>query len=269
MKTLAVTNQKGGSGKTTTAVNLAAALGERGLRVLLVDLDPQASASAWLGVKDGGRGLLDVLTSNVHLSDVVHQTAAKGVELVPASSWLASAEKALAGEPGAELVFRKALRRLPGRWDYVLVDCPPALGLLTVSALAAVEEVLVPVELSPMVLAGVARLVETVDLIRDRLNPELELAHLLACRVDARTNLARDIVQALREGFGEKVLDAVVRESVRIREAWGYGQPVTVYDPAGAGAEDYRAVAAELVKRHEKTPALTVRTKKPATERSR
>jgi chromosome partitioning protein len=111
--------------------------------------------------------------------------------------------------------------------------------------------------------------VETVDLIRDRLNPELELAHLLACRVDARTNLARDIVQALREGFGEKVLDAVVRESVRIREAWGYGQPVTVYDPAGAGAEDYRAVAAELVKRHEKTPAVTVRTKKPATERSR
>lgn len=267
MKTLAVTNQKGGSGKTTTAVNLAAALGERGLRVLIVDLDPQASASAWLGVKDGARGLLDVFTSNVHLSDVVQPTPAAGVELVPASSWLASAEKALAGEPGAELVFRKALRRLPGRWDYVLVDCPPALGLLTVSALAAVEEVLVPVELSPMALAGVARLVETVDLVRDRLNPELELAHLLACRVDARTTLAREVLQALREGFGEKVLDAVVRESVRIREAWGYGQPVTVYDPSGAGAEDYRAVAAELVKRHE-APAVTV-TKRTKTERSR
>ena len=259
MRTLAVTNQKGGSGKTTTAVNLAAALGERGLRVLLVDLDPQASASAWLGVKDGGRSLLDVLTSNAHLSDVVHQTATQGVDLVPASAWLASAERALAGEPGAELVFRQALRRLPRRWDYVLVDCPPALGLLTVSALAAVDEVLVPVELSPMALAGVARLVETVDLIRDRLHPELELAHLLACRVDARTNLARDIIQALRTGFGAKVLDAVVRESVRIREAWGYGQPITVYDPAGAGAEDYRAVAAELVKRHE--------SQKPATDK--
>ena len=250
---IAVTNQKGGSGKTTTTVNLAAALGERGLRVLVVDLDPQASASAWLGVKDGGRGLLDVFTSNVHLSDVVHETTATGVDLVPASYWLASADKALAGEPGAELVFRKALRRLPGRWDYVLVDCPPALGLLTVSALAAVEEVLVPVELSPMALAGVVRLVETVDLVRDRLNPELELAHLLACRVDARTNLARDIVQALRDRFQEKVLDAVIRESVRIREAWGFGQPITLYDPTGAGAEDFLAVAAELVKRHQPT----------------
>lgn len=266
MKTLAVTNQKGGSGKTTTAVNLAAALGERGLRVLLVDLDPQASASAWLGVPDGGRELLEVFTSNVHLSDVVHETPAAGVELAPSSSWLASVEKALAGEPGAELVFKKALRRLPGRWDYVLVDCPPALGLLTVSALAAVEEVLVPVELSPMALAGVARLVETVDLVRDRLNPELNLAHLLACRVDLRTNLARDIVQALHERFGERVLESVVRESVRIREAWGYGQPVTLYDPTGAGAEDHRSVAAELVGRHA-SPVVTI--PKRTTERSR
>ena len=264
MKTLAVTNQKGGSGKTATAVNLAAVLGERGLRVLLVDLDPQANASAWLGVKDGGRGLLEVLTSNVHLSDIIHPTPATGVSLAPASSWLASAEKAMSGEPGAELVFSKALRRLPDRWDYVLVDCPPALGLLTISALAAVQEVLVPVEVSPMALAGVVRLVETVDLVRNRLNHKLELAHLLACRVDARTNLARDIVQALRDGFGEKVLDTVVRETVRIREAWSYGQPVTVYDPTGAGADDYRAVAGELVNRH-KRPAVT--TKKPKSER--
>jgi chromosome partitioning protein len=259
VKTLAVTNQKGGSGKTTTAVNLAAALGESRLRVLLVDLDPQASASAWLGVKDGDRGLLEVFTNKVHLVDVVQTTGTAGVELVPASSWLVSAEKALAGEPGAELVFRKALHHLPGRWDYVLVDCPPALGLLTVSALAAVEEVLVPVEVSPMALAGVARLVETVDLIRDRLNPELELAHLIACRVDYHTNLARDIVQALRNSFGAKVLEAVVRETVRIREAWSYGQPVTVYDPTGAGAEDFRAVAAELVKRHVRA-AVTAKT---------
>lgn len=248
---MAVTNQKGGSGKTTATVNVAAALGEMGRRVLVVDLDPQASASAWLGVKDGGRGLLDAFVGNVHLVDLVHETPAAGVELVPASSWLAGVDKAMAGEPGAELVFRKALRRLPGRWDYVLVDCPPALGLLTVSALAAVQEVLVPVELSPMALAGVARLVETVALVRDRLNPELELAHLLACRVDARTNLSREVVQALRDSFGAKVLQAVVRETVRLREAWGYCQPITTYDPTGAGAEDFRAVAAELLKRHQ------------------
>lgn len=264
MKTLAVTNQKGGSGKTTTAVNLAATLGERGLRVLLVDLDPQASASAWLGVRDGGRGLLDVLTANVDLVDVVQGTEAEGVDVAPASAWLASAEKALAGEPGAELVFSKALRRLPASWDYVLVDCPPALGLLTVSALAAVDEVLVPVELSPMALAGVARLSETVDLVRSRLNERLELAHLVACRVDTRTNLSRDIVAALRQRFGEKVLAAVVRETVRLREAWSYGKPITAYDPHGAGAEDYRAIAAELVKRHRKPT-----TKAAKAERSR
>lgn len=257
MKTLAVTNQKGGSGKTTTAVNLAAALGERGLRVLLVDLDPQASASAWLGVKDGGRGLLDVLTANVNLADIVQGTEAEGVDVAPASAWLASAEKTMAGEPGAELVFSKALHRLPASWDYLLVDCPPALGLLTVSALAAVDEVLVPVELSPMALAGVARLVETVELVRARLNDRLELAHLVACRVDTRTNLSRDIVAALRQRFGDKVLAAVIRETVRLREAWSYGQPVTVYDPHGAGAEDYRAVAAELVKRHKRATVTT------------
>lgn len=257
MKTLAVTNQKGGSGKTTTAVNLAAALGERGLRVLLVDLDPQASASAWLGVKDGGRGLLDVLTANVNLADIVQGTEAEGVDVAPASAWLASAEKTMAGEPGAELVFSKALHRLPASWDYLLVDCPPALGLLTVSALAAVDEVLVPVELSPMALAGVARLVETVELVRARLNERLELAHLVACRVDTRTNLSRDIVAALRQRFGDKVLSAVVRETVRLREAWSYGQPITAYDTNGAGAEDYRAVAAELVKRHKRATATT------------
>jgi chromosome partitioning protein len=219
----------------------------------VVDLDPQASATAWLGVKDGGRDLLEVLTGERDLEDaIVPETSAPGVALVPSSSWMASAERTMAGEPGAELVFRNATKALRkgGRWDYLLVDCPPALGLLTVSALAAVDEVLVPVEPSPMALAGVARLAETVDLVRDRLHPKLELAHLLACRMDARTNLAREVLEALRARFGAKVLDAVVRESVRIREAWGYAQPVLTYDPSGAGAEDYRAAAVEILNRH-------------------
>lgn len=250
VKTVAVTNQKGGSGKTTTTVNLAAALAERGLKVLVLDLDPQASASAWLGSKDGGRALLDVLAGAAKLDDVVQSTPLTGVDLAPASAWLASAEKQLAGEPGAELVFRKALGKATGRWDVALIDCPPALGLLTVSALAAADEVLVPCEPSAMALAGVARLVEMVDLVRDRLNDKLELAHVLACRVDPRTVIARDVVQALRDQFGARVFRTVVRESVRVREAFGFGQPITTYDPLGAGAEDYRAVAAELMRRH-------------------
>ena len=253
MRTIAITNQKGGSGKTTSAVNLAAALLETDRRVLLVDFDPQASASSWLGVRDGDQDLLGVLGGKVNLRDVVRETDS-GVDLVASSSWLAAAEQTIGGQPGAELVFRKALRKLPDRWDYVLVDCPPALGLLTVSALAAVQEVLVPVEVSPMALDGVARLVETVELVRDRLNEDLVLAHLLACRVDSRTNLSRDVVSALRARFGDLVMDATVRESVRIREAWGFGQPITAYDPAGAGAQDYRTAAAELLTRHRGKP---------------
>lgn len=251
MRTLAITNQKGGSGKTTSAVNLAAALLEADRRVLLVDLDPQASASTWLGVRDGDQDLLGVLGGKVNLRDVVRETDS-GVDLVASSSWLAAAEQTIGGQPGAELVLRKALRKLPARWDYVLIDCPPALGLLTVSALAAVQEVLVPVEVSPMALDGVARLVDTVELVRDRLNEDLVLAHLLACRVDARTNLSRDVMDALRARFGDLVMGTTIRESVRIREAWGFGQPITEYDPSGAGAQDYRAAAAELLTRHRK-----------------
>lgn len=250
MRTIVVVNQKGGSGKTTTAVNLAAALGELGKRVLVIDLDPQASASAWLGVTDEGRGLLDVFTNNGNVADLVRQSpTAAGVDVVPASSWLATAERALAGEVGAELVFQKALRRLPERWDFVFVDCAPALGLLTVSALAAVREVLVPVEAHVLALAGVAALVRTVDVVRERLNPALMLSAILACRVNTRTRLAEEVLEALRAQFGKVVLRAVVRENVRLAEAPSHAKPVTVYDPRGHGAEDYRAVARELLRR--------------------
>ena len=261
MRTIAVTNQKGGSGKTTTAVNLAAALGEKGRRVLVVDLDPQASASAWLGVKDGGKGLLEVFTGEARLEDLVVPTSAEGVDLVPSSAWLANAEKALAGEPGAETVLRRAVARLGNRWDFVLIDCPPALGLLTVSALTAADEVLVPLEASAMALAGLAGLTRTVELVADRLNPGLSIAAVLACRVDVRTNLSKDVVDSLRASLGEKVMKTVVRENVRLREAWSFAQPITVYDTRSAGAEDYRAAAAELLRREPPAVTTTTRTK--------
>ncbi len=262
MKTLAITNSKGGSAKTTTAVNLAAALGEKGRRVLVVDLDPQASASAWLGVTDGGRGLLDVFTGEARLENLVVSTSADGVDLVPASAWLANAEKAMAGEPGAETVLRRALGKLEGPWDFILIDCPPSLGLLTVAALTAADEVLVPLEVSTMAMAGLASLRRTVELVADRLNPGLAISAVLACRVDGRTNLSKDVVESIRTSFGEKVLKTVVRENVRLREAWSFAQPITVYDPRSAGSEDYRAVAAELLRRESPT------TKKPSRSRA-
>lgn len=243
-------NQKGGSGKTTTAVNLAAALGELGKRTLVIDLDPQASATTWLGVKDGGRGLLDALTNGGgRLDELVLQTSAQGVDLVPSSTWLVGAERALASEVGAETVFRSLLKKLPDRWDFLLVDCPPSLGLLAVSALVATSEILVPVEVSPLALGGLANLTETVDKARERLNPELEISGVLACRVDMRTNLSAEVLDRLRAHFGKRVFQTVIRENVRLRECASFGKPITTYDPRSSGSEDFRAVARELLRR--------------------
>jgi chromosome partitioning protein len=257
MRTIAIANQKGGSAKTTTAVNVAAALTELRQRVCLIDLDPQGSASSWLGVPlDGGRGLLDVVTgeNNVHVADLAHDTAIAGLSVVPASPWLSAAEKTSAGEVGAETLLRAAFTRLPReRWDWLIVDCPPTLGFLTVSALVACRELLVPVEAHVMALAGLAALLGSVERIRERLNPALTVSAIVACRVDGRTRLAHDVVARLRERFGPLVLQTVIRESVRLAEAPSYQQPITVYAPESAGSEDYRAAARELVKREKRS----------------
>ena len=244
---IAVTNQKGGSGKTTSAVNLAAALAEGGRRVLVMDLDPQASASTLLGVKDGGRELLDLLTGGGKLSDLVRQTNAPGVDLIPSSSWLVGIEKALAGEVAAETILRGHLTGLPAQWKYILLDCPPALGILTVNALAAAREVLVTVEAHVMALHGLARLIQTVGVIRERLNHELEITGILPCRVDVRTRHAQDIVEELRTRFGKLVFKTGIRENIRLAECPSFGQPITQYAPDSHGAEDYRALAREII----------------------
>lgn len=250
MRTIAVANQKGGSGKTTSAVNLAAALAELRQRVLVVDLDPQGSASSWLGVAESGPGLMDVFKGDkVHVADLAHVTAIDGVSAIAASPWLATAERAVAGEVGAETLLRAAFGQLPRRWDVVLVDCPPTLGFLTVSALVACRELLIAVEAHVMALAGLAALLQTTERIRERLNPQLTIAGILPCRVDTRTRLARDVVERLRERFGPQVFQATIRESVRLAEAPSFQQPITAYAPESAGAEDYRAAARELLKR--------------------
>lgn len=250
MKTWAILNQKGGSGKTSTAVNLAACLGELGKKTLVVDLDPQCSASAWLGFPGGENGILEVFEGRRDLGSLVRETKVAGVDLVPASPWLVGAEKAAASQPGAELVLRGTLRKLPkDRWDFCFLDCPPTLGLLAVSALAAAPNLLIPAEVSPMALAGIAKLLETVALVRERLNPSLEIGAVLACRVDTRQNLARDVLRVLQEKFPDRFMETVVRETVKIREASGFAEPITTYDSNGNGARDYRAVAQEFLER--------------------
>ena len=248
MRIIAVTNQKGGSGKTTTAVNLAAALAEAGHTCLVVDLDPQASASRWLGASGSGRELFEVLAEGRDLGDVVYETTISGVDLVPAAESMTGLEKALANEVGAETILRAALRKLPDDWDYVLIDCPPSLGLLALSALTASQQVLVPVEASVLALQGLAALTRTVERVRDRLNPELALTGIVACRV-RHTNLNREILERLREHFGDAFYEATVRQNVRLAEAPSFSEPITTYDPRSLGAEDYRAVAHEFLRR--------------------
>jgi chromosome partitioning protein len=253
MRKIAIANQKGGSGKTTTSVNLAAALGELARRVLVIDLDPQHSATAWFGVRDSGKGLYGLFVDNGNFSEVIQATGTPGVDLAPSSAWLMGVERILAGEVGAEQILRRNLAKLPSdQWDYVLIDCPPTLGILTINALAAVEELLVPVEAHVMALSGLAQLLHTVEVVRERINPDLKVSGILACRVDARTRHAREVVEQLREHNGEVVYRTVIRENVRLAECPSFAQPITQYDPKSSGAADYRALAEEIIHQEQK-----------------
>lgn len=247
MRTIAVINAKGGCGKSTTAVNIAAALGEMGLRTLLVDLDPQGSASAWLG--DGPtdrRELFDAFVGTSELAELARPSRAPSVDLVEASSWLVTAERTL--QLDLALGAIRAMERLPADWDHVIVDCPPTLGYLASAALCGSGEALLPTEAHALGLSGVAAVLEEIDRIRVRLNPGLAVTGIVVSRL-SRTNHARDVVADLRSRHGRDVFDATIRDSVRVPEAAAAGLPVVLNTPAAPVAGDIRAVARELLRR--------------------
>jgi chromosome partitioning protein len=249
MRTIAITNHKGGTGKTTTTVNLAAALGALGWHVLVIDLDPQASATSWLGGSTEGTGLLDALTADDPgpLALLARPTPTANVDLVPASPQLVRAERHLGETVGGERVLDLMIQALPSaKWDYLLLDCPPALGQLTINALAAAQEILVPVEASTMAMAGLASLITTVGRVQRLLNSHLRYCGILACRVDARTVLARDILATLQDKFAGTMLVSVIRETVRLREAFGRSLPIASYAPSSTATVDYRSLALEV-----------------------
>ena len=274
-RTIACANQKGGVGKTTTVINLAAYLALAGRRVLIVDLDPQGNATSGLAIDREGldASTYDVLLGGAALADVAVPTSVEGLVVAPSTIALAGAEVELATADGRERRLARAILQGAGAFDDIFIDCPPSLGLLTVNALTAADGVLVPVQCEYYALEGLGQLVATIHLVRDHLNPGLAIDGALLTMYDARTNLAAEVAAEVRRHLTSAVYDAVIPRSVRLSEAPSYGQPIATYRPDSKGAQAYAALAKEFVARrprqgdvalHEQQSAGRADTRHPA-----
>lgn len=250
-RVIAVANQKGGVGKTTTAVNLSSALAQKGKKVLVVDVDPQGNTTSGVGIDKNTvkSTVYDILVNDADIKDVIVETPYFSMKVVPSNINLAGAEIELVGMNNREYLLKNAINSVRDDFDYIIVDCPPSLGLVTVNALSAVDSVLIPVQCEYYALEGIAQLTNTINLIKNAYNPGIEIEGVLMTMFNGRTNLAIQVVEEVRKYFGRKVYRTLIPRNVRLSEAPGFGEPINVFDKHSTGAQAYDNLAEEVLER--------------------
>jgi len=249
VKTIVFANQKGGVGKTTTAANLGAYLAEQGRKVLLVDFDPQANLSSSVGADKERPGIYDVLSGRRSISEVLQSTRTENLHIIPSNINLTGANIELVDRKGRDFFLKNALMNINGNWDYILIDCPPSLGILTVNGLTAADSVIIPLQCEYFALEGLSLLLKTIRKVQESLNPDLIIHGILFTMYDGRTRLAHEVVQEVTSYFRDKVFRTIIPRNVRLSEAPSYGIPINVYDRECAGAKCYERLAQEVIDR--------------------
>ena len=252
-RVIAVANQKGGVGKTTTAINLSAALAEKGKKVLLIDIDPQGNATSGVGVEKNEveNTIYDLILGETTIQSCIEYTEFENPHLIPSNVDLAAPEIELIGIPDKEFIIRKEVEKIKNVYDFILIDCPPSLNLLTINAMTTADTVLVPIQCEYYALEGLSQLIHTINLVKERLNRYLDIEGIVFTMFDARTNLSLQVVENVRANVKQKVYSTIIPRNVRLAEAPSHGYPITIYDPKSAGAESYRALAEEVISRED------------------